>query len=283
MGSTASGGDEDTVTDAPPGGRRRVASFHRRAGINCPETRLYRLARLSHDARGMDGPRERVARLGAACLSDAGLVALILGAGPAGEDAGSLAVRALQETGGLWALARMSPAQLCRIRGVGRAKAARLVAAFEAGSRRMIAPETNRTPLSNSEAVFVRYGQPIMASPVERFFVISVDAKNRVRAEREVARGGRTSCQVDPAEVFRLLVSESASGAIFIHNHPSGDPEPSPEDLELTQRLVDAGSLLEIRILDHLIVGRGRYTSLRDARLWPTTTVKSASHVRRNR
>ena len=96
-------------------------------------------------------------------------------------------------------------------------------------------------------------------------------------------RGGRTTCQVDLAEVFRLLVAESASGAIFIHNHPSGDPEPSPEDLELTQRLVDAGSLLEIRILDHLIVGRGRYTSLRDARLWPTTTVKSTSYVRRHR
>jgi len=260
-----------------------VASLHRRAGINYPETRVCRLARPSHDASGMDGPGERVARLGAASLSDTELVALILGAGPMGEDAASLAIRVLQEAGGLWALARMSPAQLCRIRGVGRAKAARLVAAFEAGSRRMIAPEMNGTPLSNSEAVFVRYGQPIMASPVERFFVISVDAKNRVRAEREVARGGRTSCQVDPAEVFRLLVSESASGAIFIHNHPSGDPEPSPEDLELTQRLVDAGSLLEIRILDHLIVGRGRYTSLRDARLWPTTTVKSTSYVRRHR
>jgi DNA repair protein RadC len=102
-----------------------------------------------------------------------------------------------------------------------------------------------------------------------------VDAKNRARAEHEVARGGRTTCQVDPAEVFRLLVAESASGAIFVHNHPSGDPDPSPQDLELTERLVAAGALLQIRILDHLIVGNGRYNSLRDAGLWPSIPLKS--------
>ena len=97
--------------------------------------------------------------------------------------------------------------------------------------------------------------------------------------EREVARGGRTACQVDPAEVFRFLVSQSASGAIFVHNHPSGDPEPSAQDLELTERLVAAGSLLGIRILDHVVVGSGRYTSLRDAGLWPSTPVKSIRSV----
>ena len=114
-----------------------------------------------------------------------------------------------------------------------------------------------------------------MVSRIERFIVISVDAKNRPRAAREVARGGRTSCQVDPAEVFRLLLADSASGAIFVHNHPSGDPQPSPQDLELTERLVAAGALLDIRILDHLVVGNGRYSSLRDLGLWPTTVVKS--------
>jgi len=227
----------------------------------------------------MDGPRERLARLGAATLSDPELLAVLLGTGSAGEDAACLAARALRETGGLWALARMSVVELGRIRGIGPAKAARLVAAFEAGSRGLVSPDTSAAPLSNSETVFARYGRRLMTSQVERFVVISVDAKNRVRAEREVARGGRTTCQVDPAEVFRLLVSESASGAIFIHNHPSGDPDPSPQDLQLTQRLVAAGSLLDIRILDHVIVGSGRYTSLRDAGLWPTTPVKSTPCV----
>jgi DNA repair protein RadC len=228
----------------------------------------------------MDGPRERLARLGPAALSDAELVALLLGTGRVGEPVGSTALRILRDAGGLWALARLSFAELSRIPGVGPAKAARLAAAFEAGSRGLISPVHNAAPLSNSEMVFIHHGRPLMSSPVERFVVLSVDAKNRVRAEREVARGGRSSCQVDPAEVFRLLVSESASGAIFVHNHPSGDPEPSSEDLELTQRLVAAGSLLDIRVLDHVIVGSGRYTSLRDAGLWPSTPMKSSRSIR---
>ena len=227
----------------------------------------------------MDRPRERVARLGAAALTDSELVAVLLGTGRPGEDVALLAARVLRETGSLWALARMSVAELGQIRGIGPAKAARLAAAFEAGSRGLMSPDTIAAPLSNSEMVFLRYGRPLMTSHIERFVVISVDAKNRVRAEREVARGGRTTCQVDPAEVFRFLVSQSASGAIFVHNHPSGDPEPSAQDLELTERLVAAGSLLDIRILDHVVVGSERYTSLRDAGLWPSTPVKSIRSV----
>lgn len=223
----------------------------------------------------MDRPRERISRLGPTTLSDTELLALLLGTGRSGEGVGSLASRIVRDIGGLWALARMSVAELARIEGIGPAKAARLAAAFELGSRSLVSPDLSAAPLSNSEAVFLRYGRQLMASPIERFMVVSVDAKNRVRAEREVARGGRTSCQVDPAEVFRLLVAESASGAIFLHNHPSGDPDPSRQDLELTQRLVSAGSLLDIRVLDHVIVGSGRYTSLRDAGLWPTSAVKS--------
>jgi DNA repair protein RadC len=223
----------------------------------------------------MDGPRERIARLGAAALSDSELLAVLLGTGRAGEDVALLAGRVLRETGGLWALARMSVAEIARLRGIGPAKAARVAAAFEAGSRGLISPDPGAAPLSNSEMVFLRHGRLLMTSQIERFVVIAVDAKNRARAEREVARGGRTTCQVDPTEVFRFLVSESASGAIFVHNHPSGEPEPSPQDLELTERLVAAGSLLDIRVLDHVIVGSGRYTSLRDAGLWPSTAVKS--------
>ena len=227
----------------------------------------------------MDGARERIARLGAGGLSDAELIAVLLGTGCVGEAVSLVAVRVLNEAQGLSGLARMSAAELARIRGIGPAKAARLSAAFEAGSRGLVPPDTTATPMSNSESVFLRYGQRMMNSQVERFVVIAVDAKNRVRAEREVARGGRTTCQVDPGEVFRLLVSESASGAIFIHNHPSGDPEPSAQDLELTQRLVSAGALLDIRTLDHVIVGSGRYTSLRDAGLWPSMPVKSIRSV----
>jgi len=136
----------------------------------------------------MDRPRERVARLGAAALADPEVLALILGTGQAGEDVGSLSIRILKDAGGLWALARMSVAELERIPGIGPAKAARLAAAFEAGSRGLMSPDIATAPLSSSEMVFLRYGRRLMSSPIERFFVISVDAKNRVRAEREIAR-----------------------------------------------------------------------------------------------
>jgi DNA repair protein RadC len=209
-------------------------------------------------------------------LADAELVAVLLGTGRPGEDVGALAARILKQAGGLWPLSRMTARELARIDGLGPAKAARLAAAFEAGSRASLAPAgASQEPLSNSNTVFRRYGPTLMRSRVERFVVISVDAKNRVKAEHEVARGGRAACQVDPSEVFRTLVCESASGAIFIHNHPSGDPDPSPQDLELTRRLVEAGALLEIRVLDHLIIGRGAYTSLRERGLWPKPSGKS--------
>lgn len=227
--------------------------------------------------RFMEKPRERLTRLGASALSDAELVAVLLGTGRIGEDAVSLATRLLRSSGGLSKLACMSATELRQLPGLGPARASRLRAAFEAGARAMVPFQSGDEPISNSEMVFARFGRPLMSSRVERFWVVSVDAKNRVRAEREVARGGRTACQVDPAEVFRFLISESASGAIFVHNHPSGDPAPSPQDLELTRRLVMAGFLLEIRMLDHVIVGGERYTSLRDAGLWPDNPLNSTS------
>ncbi len=245
---------------------------------NPPDPLPPSLAHPLHAPPSMDGPRERLGRLGACALADVELLAVLLGTGRRGENVASLAANILCRTGGLWALSRLSPTELAQIAGIGPAKAARLAAAFEAGTR-ALAPPDLAAPLNHSELVFERYGKAMMGSPVERFLVVSVDAKNRPRTEREIARGGRTSCQVDPAEVFRALVSDSASGAIFLHNHPSGDPGPSAEDLALTERLVAAGALLEIRILDHIIVGSGRYTSLRDAGVWPTTSAKSNASV----
>ena len=223
----------------------------------------------------MVGPRERLRSLGVESLSDAELLAVILGTGHARERVGLLAERLLAEHGGLLALRRRSAPELASIAGIGPAKAARLLAALELGVRVLKSHGDPPEPLRDSRSVFERYGPALVGAPAERFVVVSVDAKNRPRAERTVALGGRTSCQVDPSEVFRWLVAESAAGAVFLHNHPSGDPEPSREDLALTTRLVDGATLLEIRILDHLIVGDGRYRSLRDAGLWPTSSMKS--------
>lgn len=215
-------------------------------------------------------------RLGASALTDAELVAIVLGSGRAGRPVLALAEGLLGEVGGLVGLARRSPAELRRLEGLGVAKAARLAAAFELGLRG-IRPAEASEPLRDSQAVFGRYGRALGAHATERFWVVAVDAKNRPLAAREVARGGRIACQVDPAEVFRVLLAEGASGAILLHNHPSGDPDPSLDDLALTERLARAGDLLRIRVLDHLVVGRGRYTSLQDAGLWPTPSAKSST------
>lgn len=227
----------------------------------------------------MEGPRERLAAFGAAGLADVELLAVLLGTGIAGESALRMAARLLDETGGLWALRQRSVHELLVLPGLGPAKAMRLAAAFEIGPRAAIAARDPEAPLSNSEAVFERVGPRLAGSRTERFLVVSVDAKNRPRTVREVAHGGRATCQVDPSEVFRVLIADSASGAIFVHNHPSGDPTPSAEDLGLTERLVAAGALLQIRILDHLVVGGGRYTSLRDQGLWPTPPMKTGASV----
>ena len=225
-------------------------------------------------------PRRRISLHGTSVLSDAELLAVLVAPSRKAHDGLVCAAELLRASGGLWALRRMTVAELCRLRGLGPARAARIAAALELGARALDPAQDDAAPISNSETVFARYGRGLMSCHTERFLVVAVDAKNRPRAVREVARGGRSACPVDPSEVFRLLIAESASGAVFLHNHPSGDPDPSPQDLALTERLLAAGELLEIRILDHLIVGRGRYTSLRDTGLWPSIAVNSAPSVR---
>lgn len=211
-----------------------------------------------------DGPREQLLTQGPPALSDEELVAVLLGTGRRGEPVTVLAARLLAQAGGLVGLASRSVRQLLDTDGVGLTKAARLAAAVEVGRRTASRPLATCTPLSCSKDVYATFGPLLEFAPVETFLVVAVDAKNRPLSRREVAQGGRVSCQVDPAQVFRTVLLESASGAVFVHNHPSGDPEPSPEDIELTHRLTAAGELLGIRVLDHLVVGRGRYFSFRD-------------------
>lgn len=216
------------------------------------------------------GPREKLARRGRDLMTDQELLAILLGAGSGGRGVTALAAAVLERAGDLASLSAMSVAELCQTAGVGPAKAARIVAAFEVGLRALSEPADFQEPLTDSSKVFERFGTRIATRRTECFLVIAVDSKNRPRRVSEIARGGRTRCQVDPSEVFRHLIREAASGAIFVHNHPSGDPSPSREDIELTDRLLRAGELLEIRVLDHLIVARGAYSSLRDLGILPT-------------
>lgn len=213
------------------------------------------------------GARERLVERGAESLSTEDLVAILLGTGTAREPVAVLAARVLHDLGGLSGLEQKGPRELLHISGLGPTKAARLAAALELGRRASARPMQRGGQLLSSADVDAALRPRLAASRVEEFLAIPLDAKNRPTGELRVALGGRSSCPVDPAEVFRRLLREAASGVIFVHNHPSGEPSPSPEDIALTVRLTDAGQLLGIRVLDHIIIAAEGYFSFLDAGL----------------
>ncbi|MCA9531956.1 MAG: DNA repair protein RadC [Myxococcales bacterium] len=214
-----------------------------------------------------EGPRERLAHRGAGSLSDAELVAILCGTGTTREPVEVLAVRLLDRAGGLAGLERATVAELSQLAGVGPGKASRLVAAIELGRRALGTPIRRGEALGSSEAVDRALRPRLARAPVERFIALGLDARNRPIAEFVVSKGGRSSCPVEPADVFRELVRVSASAVIFVHNHPSGEPSPSLDDARLTERLRAAGVLLGVRVLDHVIIADRGYFSFRDAGL----------------
>lgn len=214
-----------------------------------------------------DLPRERLRRRGVAALSDAELLMLLLGTGGRGRPVGQLAQELLVAARGLRGLERMGRGELAALPGFGESKACRILAALEIGRRVACRPLPLGAKLSSSAAVAEALGPRLSASEREHFIAIPLDARNRPLGELHIATGSLTACPVSPADVFRALLREAAAGVIVVHNHPSGEPSPSPEDLALTQRLDQAGELLGVRLIDHLIVGREGYFSFVDAGL----------------
>lgn len=213
------------------------------------------------------GPRERLAQVGAERLGDAELLAVLLGTGAPGEPVGVLAARLIEEAGGLAGLERMGVGALSRLPGIGRSKAARVVAALEIG-RRVASSAPNRGDrIGSSRDVDALLRPRLVREASEHFIALPLDARNRPIGEIRVAVGGLLACPVAPSDVFRALVREAAAAVIFAHNHPSGEPSPSPEDLALTERLCRAGDLLGVRVLDHVILGHEGYFSFLDAGL----------------
>jgi len=217
------------------------------------------------------GPRERLAQVGQRRLADAELVAILLGTGTSAEPVTVLAARLLVEAGGLDGLARLGPGGLERISGLGPSKAARLVAAVELGRRVVTRPLSRRARLASSKDVDAAFRARLADLDQECFWAIALDAKSRPIRELEIARGGLSSCPVAPADVFRALVREAAASVIILHNHPSGEPTPSADDVALTERLARAGELLGIRLVDHVVIGREGYFSFLDAGLIAST------------
>ncbi len=223
------------------------------------ETPFYRITDLHESER----PRERLKTLGAQALSNAELLAILLRVGVQGENVVQLGQRLLQTFGGLSGLHRVSFDELCAQHGVGEAKAAQIKAAIELGRR--LSLESDARPVISSPAdAAALLSYEMSGLEQEHLRVILLDTRNHVLEIREVYRGSVNSAQVRIAEVFRDAVRRNATAIVVAHNHPSGDPTPSPEDIALTRALVQAGKLLDILVLDHLIIGKGRFVSLKE-------------------
>ncbi len=209
-------------------------------------------------------PRERLLAKGPEALSDAQLLAILLRTGRRDSSAVQVAMEVLHRLGGLSGLAACGVDELCAVPGVGPAKAAQLKAALALGRRAVATPLSTGMRLSSSRDLFTHFHPLLRDVKHELFKVVLLDAKNTVLKELTVSEGSLTLSIVHPREVFAAAVRESAAAVIFLHNHPSGDPTPSPEDRQLTERLVAAGHVLGIRVLDHIILGEHRYVSFAD-------------------
>lgn len=229
---------------------------------DAPATR--RASRSVRDLPAAERPRERLALRGPGGLSAAELIAVVWGTGSPGRSALALAEEALARHAGVGALSRASDAELAGIPGVGAAKAARLAAAFELG-RRSVADWpaghwTIRSPRDVAERLLVEMGR----LEREELRVLSLNAKNVVQRVSHVYVGNVSASLVRVGELFRDAVRLDASGVVLVHNHPSGDPTPSPDDLHLTAEAIAAGRLLDVDVLDHVIIGHDAWVSLRD-------------------
>ncbi len=209
-------------------------------------------------------PRERLLCEGADVLTDAQLVAILLRVGRQDSTAVQVAIDMLDRLGGLQGLSNRGREELCGISGIGPAKAAQILAAIELGKRVLSAPLTTGVKIQGSRDLFQHYYPRLRDLRHEVFKAVLLDAKHRIIRDVTVSEGSLTLSIVHPREVFNLAVRESAAAIIFLHNHPSGDPQPSPEDRTLTARLLAAGQILGIQVLDHLIIGDNSYVSFAD-------------------
>jgi DNA repair protein RadC len=217
-----------------------------------------------HDYPVGERPRERLQYYGAAALSNAELLAILLRVGSPGENVVALSTRVLKEFGGLPGLAKASFGELTTLKGVSTAKAAQLKAALELGRRLLLSSPDIRPQISSPADAANLVMLDMGSREQENLCTILLDTKNRVLSTPTIYVGNVNSSIIRVAEVFREAVRENATAIIVAHNHPSGDPTPSPEDVQVTRVIIEAGSLLGIEVLDHLVIGHQRYTSLKE-------------------
>ncbi|MBI3011884.1 MAG: DNA repair protein RadC [Candidatus Omnitrophica bacterium] len=208
-------------------------------------------------------PRERLSHLGAEALSEQELLACVLGRGVAGESVLVSARRLLATFGSVRGIADASVEQLTSLHGIGPAKAVQLKAAIELARRMALVPIGRRTVIDSVEAAAALLRPHLLDKKKEHFVALLLDNRHQLIRMSPVAIGSLSATLVHPRELFKEAIAASAAAVIVAHNHPSGDPAPSRHDVQMTTRLVEAGSLLGIEVLDHLIIGDGGVVSLR--------------------
>ena len=213
-----------------------------------------------------DRPREKLLNNGAATLSDTELLAIVLRNGNAstGESAIDHARLLLGKFGGLKGIDEASIAELTGIKGIGTAKAAEIKASLEIARRLGGAKWQAGEPLRSAEDVFRHFHESLAREKRELFYVVLLNNKNKKIRDVKISEGSLTASLVHPREVYNPVIRESAAAVIFVHNHPSGDPAPSPEDIEITRRLKEVGEVMGVRVLDHVVIGHERYFSFSD-------------------
>mgnify|MGYP006280045375 CR=1 FL=1 len=214
-----------------------------------------------------DRPRERLARLGAEALRDAELVAVLFRTGTNRAGAVEVAERVLREFGNLRRLSNASLEEIQRVHGVGKVKAIELKAALELGKRLAAYRRKNTVKVRGPQDVAEKLMLKFKEYETERFVSVLLNTKNEIVKEVDISRGGIDGTLANPRDVFRAAVREGAAAVIVAHNHPSGDPEPSRMDIELTERLSKAAELLGIPLHDHVILGDERYVSMKERQL----------------
>jgi len=217
-----------------------------------------------HDLPFSERPRERLQKLGVAALSAQEILALILGRGVAGESVMVTAQRLLSQFGNLKGIAGASVEELSRVKGIGVAKASQIKGAFELANRLEGYSETGDQPLVKTpEDIVGLVRGRLRGKKKEHFLALLLDTRNQLIKVSEISVGSLDSSIVHPREVFKEAISASAASVIFVHNHPSGDPEASEDDIKLTKRLAEAGEIMGIDVLDHVIISDKKYLSLK--------------------
>lgn len=215
-----------------------------------------------------DRPREKLLSRGAGTLSDAELLAIVLRSGATGVSAVDQGRAIIEEFGDFRQLAIAGVGDLCKVKGLGPAKAAQILAVLEIAKRFGEREFKPGEALRGSSDVYLHFRERLGGERREHFYAVLLDNKHRKIKDVPVSLGSLTASIVHPRDVFAPVVREAAAAVIFVHNHPSGDPTPSKEDIEITRRLREVGDIMGVRVLDHIVVGNGRYVSFVDDGYW---------------